>query len=35
MGFSVVLVIKNLPANVGHIRDIGLIPGLAIPWRRA
>ena len=26
---------NNLPANVGHIRDIGLIPGLGIPWRRA
>ena len=35
MGFSVALVIKNLPANIGHIRDIGLIPGLGIPWRRA
>ena len=25
---QVVLVIKNLPANAGDIRDVGLIPGL-------
>ena len=24
------LVVKNLPANAGHIRDLGLIPGLGI-----
>ena len=30
------LVIKNLPANAGGIRDIGLILGLGrLPWRRA
>ena len=23
-----VLVVKNLPANVGDVRDVGLIPGL-------
>ena len=27
---QVVLVVKNLPANAGDIRDTGLIPG----WRR-
>ena len=27
-GFQVVLVVKNLPANAGDIRDSGLIPGL-------
>ena len=26
--FQVALVVKNLPANAGHIRDVGLIPGL-------
>ena len=26
---QVVLVVKNLPANAGDIRDMGLIPGLA------
>ena len=25
---QVVLVVKNLPANVGDVRDAGLIPGL-------
>ena len=25
---QVALVVKNLPANVGDIRDVGLIPGL-------
>ena len=25
--FQVVLVVKNSPANAGHIRDSGLIPG--------
>ena len=25
--FQVVLVVKNLPANAGDIRDTGLIPG--------
>ena len=24
----VVLVVKNLPANAGHIRNVGLVPGL-------
>ena len=27
-GSQVVLVVKNLPANAGDIRDMGLIPGL-------
>ena len=27
----VVLVIKNLPANAGYIRDVDLIPGLGRP----
>ena len=26
-GLQVVLVLKNLPANAGDIRDVGLIPG--------
>ena len=26
-GLQVVLVVKNLPANVGDIRDVSLIPG--------
>ena len=26
--YMVVLVVKNLPANTGDIRDVGLIPGL-------
>ena len=26
--FQVALVVKNLPANAGNIRDVGLIPGL-------
>ena len=28
MGFQVVLVVKNLPANAGDAGDVGLIPGL-------
>jgi len=28
------LVVRNLPANAGDIRDMGLVPG-KIPWRRA
>ena len=29
------LVVKNLPANAGDIKDMGLIPGLErFPWRR-
>jgi len=28
MGFLVALVVKNLPANAGEIRDAGLISGL-------
>ena len=28
MGFPVALVVKNLPANAGDIRDASLIPGL-------
>ena len=28
MGFPVALVIKNLPANAGDVRDVGSIPGL-------
>ena len=28
--------VKNPPANVGDVRDVGLIPGLGrFPWRRA
>ena len=27
-GFPVALVVKNLPASAGNIRDMGLIPGL-------
>ena len=30
-GFQVVLVVKNLPANAGDIRDMGSIPGLEDP----
>ena len=26
--FQVVLVVKNLPANVENVRDVGFIPGL-------
>ena len=30
------LVVKNLPADAGDIRDVGSIPGFGkIPWRRA
>ena len=30
------LVVKNLPANAGDIRDAGLIPGLGrFPWRKS
>ena len=33
---QVVLGVKNLPANAGHIRDMGSVPGFGkIPWRRA
>ena len=28
MGFPGVLVVKNIPANTGDVRDMGLIPGL-------
>ena len=32
---QVVLVVKNLPANAGDIRDTGSIPELGgFPWRR-
>ena len=37
MASQVVLVVKNPPANVGDIKDMGLIPGLQprkIIWRR-
>ena len=27
IGFQVALVAKNMPANAGDIRDMGLIPG--------
>ena len=33
--FQVALVVKNLPASAGDIRDIGLIPGLGRCWRNA
>ena len=30
------LVVKNLPANARHLRDVSFIPGLGkIPWGRA
>ena len=33
---QVALVVKNLPANAGDIRDVGSIPGSGrFPWRRA
>ena len=33
---QVVLVVKNLPASVGGVKDMGSIPGLGgSPWRRA
>ena len=33
---QVMLVVKNLSANAGDIRDVGLIPGWGkTPWRRA
>ena len=33
---KVALMVKNLPANAGDIRDAGSIPGSGkIPWRRA
>ena len=33
---QVVLVVKNLPANGGDVRFVGLIPGLGrFPWRKA
>ena len=36
LGFPAGLVVKNLPANTGDLRDTGLIPGSGrIPWRRA
>ena len=32
----VVLLVKNVPANAGDVRDMGLIPGSGrFPWRRA
>ena len=32
---QVMLVVENLPANAGDVRDIGSIPGFGtIPWRR-
>ena len=31
---QVVLVVKNLPANAGDARDVGLIPGLGSSPRR-
>ena len=30
MGFQVALVVKNLPAKAGVVRDVGLISGLGI-----
>ena len=33
---GVALTVKNLPANAGDVRDLGLDPcGGEIPWRRA
>ena len=34
MFIQVVLVVKNLPANAGDLRDMGLIPGLGISLGR-
>ena len=35
-GFPGGSVVKNLPANAGAIRNVGLSPGLGrFPWRRA
>ena len=35
LGFSSDAVVKNLPANAGDSRDVGLIPRVRkIPWRR-
>ena len=32
---QVALVVKNLPANAGDLRDVGSIPGIGkMPWRR-
>ena len=32
---QVALVVKNLPANAGDIRDVGSVPGLGrFPWKR-
>ena len=31
---QVALVVMNLPANAGYVRDEDLIPGLGSPWRR-
>ena len=32
---QVTLVVENLPANAGDVRDIGSIPGFGtIPWKR-
>ena len=34
-GLQLILVVKNMPANAGDIRDLGLIPGSGrSPWRR-
>ena len=35
IGFQGVLVVKNLPAIAGDIRDSGSVPVGKIPWRRA
>ena len=32
---QMVIVVKNLPANEGNIRDAGSIPVGKMPWRRA
>ena len=34
LGFQVALVVKNLPANSGDIRDTGLIPGSEDPLEK-
>jgi len=31
---QVALVVKNLPANAGDVRDSGSIPGSGVLWRR-
>ena len=34
LGFQVVLVVKNPPANAGNAGDLGVIPGLGRSWSK-